>query len=356
MIKFYRKIQKDSQLRLFELLKLRKILETLYLRGSDSLSSKDWKIRVKAFVLTRSLGFLTESDIERLRKKITKYLDDHFQEYKEQGHQIAIPNLGSIEVEVPFFKELIDFNSQLEDGGASLIVQGSYADGTFINYSDIDLVIIGVLSNEIRKIKKAIDSYLLNLDPLQHHGVFFIHKDNFSNYWQMDLPIDTLKNSVLLSKESSRDIFIPFYFKEKFSAYHWVSNFINGSMQLPINVNSGAFYAKYFLSQLMLVPALLLAYRGDYVYKKESFPMAKKLYSDQAWKCIETASLIRLQWDQGNISHKYSTGRKSAADIQVHEYNTLPDVMDMESISFSEFDQSYQQFTKETRELLNEIR
>jgi hypothetical protein len=217
-------------------------------------------------------------------------------------------------------------------------------------------VIIGELSHQVRDIKKEIDSFLLNLDPLQHHGAFFIHKDSFLNYWQMDLPIETLKKSFLLSKESSLDISIPFYLKEKFSAYFWLYTFISGYPKMPLDLNSGAFFSKYFCSQLMLVPALLLAYKGDYVYKKESFPLAKKLYTDHAWQCMEIASLIREQWDQLNISHKYSTDRISASGINVEEYNTLPDVINVESISFDDLDQSYLLFVKETKQLLHELR
>jgi len=356
MIKFYKNIQKDPEIRLYELLKLKKSLESKYLRGASSLLNKDIKIRVKAFLLTKSISLFLEKDIIKLRSKISSYLDKHFKVFKKPGEQFVIPNLGSVEVDVPFFKELSEFNSRLEEHNAALIVQGSYADGTFINYSDIDLVIIGVLSKEVISIKREIDNFLLNLDPLQHHGAFFIHKDSFLNYWQMDLPIDTLKKSLILSKESTLDISIPSYFTEKLSAKFWILNFINGFSKMPIDVNSGAFFSKYFFSQLMLVPALLLAYRGDYVYKKESFQMTKKLYTDPAWHCMEIASNIREQWDQGNISHKYSTDRKSASDINVEEYNTLPDVINVENISFDDLDQSYLLFVKETKQLLHELR
>lgn len=356
MIKFYKNINNDPQFKLYELLKLRKSLESKYLRGADSLTNKDFKLLIKCLLLTKSISIFLERDIADLRNKIASYLEKNFATFKEQGEQFVIPSLSSVEVDVPFFKELSEYNARLEDHDAALIVQGSYADGTFINYSDIDLVIIGVLSKEVRDIKKEIDNFLLNLDPLQHHGAFFIHKDSFFNYWQMDLPVETLKKSILLSKRSTLNISVPFYFKEKYSAYYWLSTFIDGHPKMPLDINSGAFFSKYFLSQLMLVPALVLAYKGDFVYKKESFPLSKKLYTDQAWQCMEIASDIRAQWDQGNISHKYSTDRKSAADMYVEEYNTLPDVMNVERLSFAEFDQSYQLFIQETKKLLNELR
>jgi len=356
MIKFYKKINNDPQLKLYELLKLRKSLESKYLCGADSLNNSDLKLLLKAFLLTRSITIFLERDIADLRSKLSSYIDKNFITFKQHGNQLVIPSLGSVEVDVPFFKELSEFNARLEQYDAALIVQGSYADATFISYSDIDLVIIGVLSNEVRDIKREVDSFLLNLDPLQHHGAFFIHKNSFLNYWQMDLPIETLKKSLLLSKKASLDISVPFYFKEIFSAYFWLSTFIEGHPKMPLDINSGAFFSKYFLSKLMLVPALLLAYKGDYVYKKESFPLARKLYTDPAWQCMEIAGDIRTQWDQGNISHKYSTDRRSAADMLVKEYNTLPDVINVERLSFAEFGRAYQLFIQETKQLLHELR
>ena len=129
----------------------------------------------------------------------------------------------------------------------------------------------------------------------------------------MDLPILTLKKSIVLSKVPLK-INIPFYFSEKYSSFYWLSNFINGYPTLPIRLSSGVFFAKYFLSQLMLVPALLLALKGSYVYKQDSFPLVKKkkkyYYSLEAWKCIKIASLLREKWNQQNIDSRYISNRE----------------------------------------------
>ena len=55
-----------------------------------------------------------------------------------------------------FFDQLTSYNEKLEKYNANLIVQGSYADATYLSYSDVDLVIIGYLSKEIIKIKKSL--------------------------------------------------------------------------------------------------------------------------------------------------------------------------------------------------------
>lgn len=355
MIEFFKRTRSNQELRLFEILKLKKSLETLFLKGG-SFGFGNYKLKLKAFILTQKLDFFFINDIHIFLVKIQDYLAAHFKDCKQKGEQFEISNINSIEhANLPFFTELVMFHKQLEKHDSALVIQGSYADGTYLSYSDVDLVIIGILSDEVRKIKLQIDKFLLTLDPLQHHGTFFILKDSFLNYWQMDLPIATLKKSILLSSASTLKISAPFYFKERYSAYYWLSNFINGNKKLPVSINSGAFIFKYFLSQLMLVPALLLAYRGNYVYKKESFTLAKQYYSSQAWKCMLMASDLRTQWDQGNISHKYSTDRESSASFMVEEYNTVPDVVNVEAFSFEEFDKSYKSFIKETDHLINEL-
>lgn len=349
---FFINIYFDKQYHLYELLKLKKGLENIFLKNQIRLNNK--RLKLKGFLLTGSFSYILNNNVLELINLVQVKLDKNFSKFKKNGERFEIDNLSEIsDDDIPyFFDKLFSFNSSLEEFNSSLIVQGSYADNTFISYSDLDLVIIGFLSEDVNKIKNEIEEFLISIDPLQHHGVFFINKDSFRNYWQMDLPIETLKKALILSKTSTFKINISYYFNEKISSYNWVSNFYNGYPVLPITLNSGVFFTKYFLSQLLLVPALFLATKGNYIYKRESFYFVEKYYSKEAWKCMEIASSIRENWDQKLINSRYRTVRKNSTIKNVKEFNTFSDVINIEKEQIEEFADKYVIFINETKKLL----
>ncbi|MEE9338399.1 MAG: nucleotidyltransferase domain-containing protein [Methylococcaceae bacterium] len=346
------KCHSDQEYLLYETLKLKKHLESRYLKGVCKIKLNELKLICKGLVITNSLSFILNKDIIELITIIEDRLCSDFLNYQIKGEKFTIQNLLNTNNTPSFFEQLIEFNNDLETYNSTLIVQGSYADSTHISYSDLDLVIIGYLSEEVQNLKTNIEQLLLSIDPLQHHGVFFINKNSLENYWQMDLPIQTLKKSLVLSRMSTLTINIPYYFNEKLSSYNWVMNFINHYPTLPITMSSGAFFAKYFLSQLLLVPVLFLASMGHYIYKRESFSYAEKYYSNEAWLCIEIASSIRTNWNQAHISSKYESTRINTSIINVTEYNTLSFVVNLTSNKMSEFCDKYLLFVNETKKLL----
>ncbi|MFT4800293.1 MAG: hypothetical protein ACI93N_000051 [Flavobacteriaceae bacterium] len=354
---FIKKILVDEEFRLYELLRLKKNLESRFLNSNFNIGFKELKQKLRYVLITRKLAFLYKSDIQYLIEKIEKILNNNFQDFKNDGEVFLIKSTASIDVNLKpdFFNKFEKYNELLQKYNASLIVQGSYADGTYISYSDIDLVIIGKLSSEIIDIKKAIEQDLLVIDPLQHHGVFFINKNSLSNYWLMDLPIQTLEKAITFS-DIPLEMNISKVFIEKYSSYGWVSSFIKTYKYFPITSNSGIFFSKYFFSQLMLVPALLLAIKKIYVYKKDSFELAKKYYSSEAWECIELVSLIRKTWNQQNISSNYLTIRNDINDKNIKEFNVLTDVVNLKEQQFNLLVTSYNLFIIETIELLKNIK
>ena len=112
------------------------------------------------------------------------------------------------------------------------------------------------------------------------------------------------------------------------------------------------FYAKYFISQLLLVPALFLATRGIYIYKRDSFGLAKKYYSQNAWRCIEIATEFRKTWDQTNISQGYLCLRENINIKQVQEIDSITKVLAIDQNILTEFNNSYKIYISETSVLL----
>jgi len=343
-----------KEYQLYELLKLKKSLENRFLRNQSKLSDKDVKFKFKCVLITRKASFLFKNEIVDLIKKIEIQLSENFSTFKNTGKDFEIKSISSLnQASTPrFFDQLISYNTLLEKHNSNLIIQGSYSDGTQTGYSDVDLVIIGVLTNEIIAIKKLIEQDLLEIDPLQHHGVFFINKNSFSDYWLMDLPIETLKKALVFSRSSSLIINNASYFIERYSSFNWVSDFIKRYPSLPISLNSGVFFAKRFLSELMLIPVLALAAHGIYIYKRDSFVLGQKYYSTKAWECVEIVSSIRKQWNQNNISSRYSSLRKGLTGYEVKEYNYLNEIIDFSEQQLLEFSNSYNVFVEETDKLL----
>lgn len=53
---------------------------------------------------------------------------------------------------------------------------------------------------------------------------------------------------------------------------------------------------KNYLSYIMLLPALVLGCHGQYLYKRDSFSIAKPLFSSSEWSVVDWASQQRLFW------------------------------------------------------------
>jgi hypothetical protein len=348
-----KKINSDKEYLLYETLKFKKKLEAKYLDGNFEISRSDFRLIFKGVLLTNEFSFVYKRNIIELINIIEEKLNRNYSNFKIQGDKFIINNIGQLKSTPIFFEQLIKFNIRLEKQKSSLVIQGSYADQTFISYSDIDLVIIGYLTQEVIVIKKELEELILTIDPLQHHGVFFINMNSFKNYWQMDLPINTLKKSLILSQTSTLNISMPSVFQEKISSFNWIYNFAKNYPTLPINMSSGVFFSKYFLSQLLLVPTLLLAIKGDYIYKRDSFVLAKKYYTREAWQCIHIVSSIRINWNQNFIDLKYITNRNNSTVKDVIEYNILSDVINIEKDKLDELASIYISFINETMCILN---
>lgn len=349
-INLFRTILFNPQLRLSELLKLKKNLENKFLNNSKFISYGNWRYRFKGVLISRSISFIFKANVVELINVVEKRLRNNFSNLKNKGESFTIYNLTEVyNNDWPdFFTKLIHFNEKLNQAEAILIVQGSYADNTFISYSDIDLVIIGRLTEEVANLKKEIETYLIQIDPLQHHGVFFINKNSFSNYWMMDLPFATLKKALVMSEEGNLKIEVDTYFSEKYTPYDWIIQFFERYKTFSISPEMGVYSAKLVISETLLIPVLMLATKGIYVYKRDSFTIAKDYYSYNAWKYIEVTSALRTNWNQEMISEKYILERKKLTGENVQEFNYLSEIVDLKDFNFEEYERCFHLFRLET--------
>ena len=191
------------------------------------------------------------------------------------------------------YKNLFDF----------VIVHGSIASNDEISYSDFDgLLIIKdefFHSKDLMRFEYESMKLILKYDPLQHHGWFKIKTSQLKNYPQSYLPHEILSYSKLLFPNQEQKILeleiktIPNYL----GSLNQITR--NIAKQTEWNWNKHSTYQlKSFLSKIMLLPSMYYSAKfNEGINKKESFDCVKKDFSVDAWKCIETSTLIRATWN-----------------------------------------------------------
>lgn len=195
------------------------------------------------------------------------------------------------------WEPVLHLSQELRSNGAILILQGSYGDDTTTAFSDIDFVLFGDLEspNHVR-LKEQLDKVVLKADPLQHHGVFFYPDPVRSRYSESILPLDTFQNSTTICSPVDLDFLV---LNDRYSPAATLKSFVNvvrSFLQGNLKVR-GMWDWKFKISQFLLIPALLAATRGDYLYKGDSFSAMAPLYSDCAWSTINDLTYVRNVWD-----------------------------------------------------------
>ncbi|MDN5201646.1 nucleotidyltransferase domain-containing protein [Fulvivirgaceae bacterium BMA10] len=253
----------------------------------------------------------------RLYQSISKEL-----EFSKHG-VISIPEIS---LKGPFYHETITINKLSENEKVSLkwydqlksvckegikkeiieniVVHGSYGDLTFTNYSDLDLTVI--LSTETltknkllltfkRWFHKSLFPTILKIDPLQHHGVFYLWNELIENYSQAILPIDVYRHAWAF-----KQVEIQFrYDKLGQNQSDNLSLITSKKLELPkasfFKQGYSMYFMKQYLSNLMLLPAFYMTDIGKPTYKKDSFEPFYNEFKDLA-RPIEIASNLRKEW------------------------------------------------------------
>jgi hypothetical protein len=193
----------------------------------------------------------------------------------------------------------------------NIIIHGSYGDNTHNNYSDMDLTLL--LADPVWDDKKKINlcgkwirnevyPLLYKVDPLQHHGPFYLWRSLMNCYDNSILPVDVYSDA--WSVESTDLLFktyIPI-FKSEFLSLITCEALLNSSEQI-FKHGYSLFAMKRFLSNLMLIPSLFFTDIGKGISKAKSFePFYIKF--PEASHAIRTASAIRENWPALTRLHK----------------------------------------------------
>tara|TARA_B110000977_G_C11074597_1_gene490694 strand:+ start:1149 stop:2177 length:1029 start_codon:yes stop_codon:yes gene_type:complete len=222
-------------------------------------------------------------------------------------------------------------NRELKYYLVDFLIHGSISTIDYsIGWSDFDTFVI--LKSQtfkdpkdlIKFRKKIIEahSFLLEIDPFQHHGYIFCTEYGLDQYFSHFLPEKALNkskslirsnkikiqayrdpNSSIKAFSSKNDLFKK-AFERKILIHH---KYRNEYLQEDFKNINTMYQMKYFLSLLMLLPALYLDAIGEPCYKKDSFSKVKKNFINE-WEIIDKASQIRTLW-QTKEEFPYTTNK-----------------------------------------------
>lgn len=185
-----------------------------------------------------------------------------------------------------------------------VLLHGSIASHDACDFSDVDIAVFvddtGAYAAqcykaavcELRRLLEAV----LEFDPLMHHGLMFAPASSLCAYDQRFLPLDTLaKSRTLYGPAALRVRPVPASLAERRRKLReCVRSFHAHLRSEDFLANDYCF--KNFLSGVLLLPARALAARGTYVYKRESFALAREFFSRQEWEFIARCEALRALW------------------------------------------------------------
>ena len=190
------------------------------------------------------------------------------------------------------------------------IVHGSTSDLNYVpGWSDFDSIAIvkkdSFLNSKFEdffKVCLILDEKMRKVDPLQHHGIHYVHEKEMLSWPQLYLPKELLFDgksvmgndfiniSSVCSKEKEKKRLesiiktLDKAAKNKVLMHHG----LNGKFLKEDYKDQNTMYQlKYYLCVLMLLPSLWCNSRGIYCSKKESFDIIKDNFKNEDLEILE---------------------------------------------------------------------
>ena len=224
-------------------------------------------------------------------------------------------------------------SERLRDHLDALLVIGSMATLDYSRgWSDLDTYLI--VKNEtifepnsllkLRELLLSAYSYLLRIDPLQHHGFLCCTAADLIQYPSYYMPVNVLKYSksilgeyrvafhVLPGSIGVKERFQKHvgFFKKTYESGILKHHAYNGEYLLDNfhNADNAMYQMKNFLEFVTLLPAYFLEAKGTPCYKRDSFDLVRPYVPDENWELTEIAGLIRKEWENKEV-HPYTGNR-----------------------------------------------
>lgn len=233
-----------------------------------------------------------------------------FREYNASVERTCGGDWASIDVD-PYrgqnrhVADLASFlHARLDEDLIGAYVHGSLGTGEEIAYSDFDALLIfkDSIFESVEKLASIAEqvifarTFLWNYDSLQHHSFFVLTETDLGWYPDNVFPrvLFPYAKSLLAT---GRRLKVRIH-DERFSDAKPLAAILDAiEKKLTTGIRPRtAFELKLLLSQVMLLPCLVLQALGRPVFKRQSFELARVLYEQEQWRAIQTASRLRSNW------------------------------------------------------------
>jgi len=198
----------------------------------------------------------------------------------------------------------------LKDYFRGFFLHGSWATLDSIKgYSDLDTLVI--LNNNIfsspfslvraRKIFKKGLGYLFSIDPLMHHGFYFITEIDMDFFPQHYFPLELFKHAKYLYKDNDGLLFkIRDDLNER-------KKLLRSSLDYLEDIHYGkkfirnAYDLKYFMSVVFLIPNFYYQVNNNFLYKKNALSTFYEDFPEELTRLFKRLSTLRERWDYSQV-------------------------------------------------------
>lgn len=189
-----------------------------------------------------------------------------------------------------------------------IIVHGSFGDFTYNEFSDLEVTIvlsgnIGRSQDEGRRhlanIRSLVNQVIVEVDPIQHHGAFFLSREQVESYSEAELPLCVYEKAWSL-----RDSTLGFNVVKSISELRGESRIklLNTLKKLDnyeanfFNYGKGLYAIKRVLSNFLMVPVFYYQSKGIECCKSEAISKALEDFPQEYRQLIMVATQIRNEW------------------------------------------------------------
>lgn len=184
------------------------------------------------------------------------------------------------------------------------IVHGSYGDFSATNFSDVEITLV-ISNQQIREtqqrhnlskwLRTQLYPLILRIDPLQHHGAFFLWSDLINNYNEYILPLSSYQdvwavvpmtlNFTTLAAEQNMTAPTSATIKQ---LRNYQTRFFKHGMSM--------YAIKRLLSNILLLPVLAYQSRGEMISKREALELMQEEAPSTVRQLIQSATNLRTDW------------------------------------------------------------
>lgn len=185
------------------------------------------------------------------------------------------------------------------------IVHGSFGDFTQTPFSDLEVTVVindGCLWNSNRRatvrqwLKETLNPVILTIDPLQHHGPFYLWPGLVSDYNEAILPLAAYRSAWALSplsltftRRDNRERDSSFALRATLSSLRSYRERYFREGVTPYSI-------KRLISNLVLLPAFLLQRDGAYRSKSEAIAMMLNRDIPAVSDVLDLCTTYRREW------------------------------------------------------------